>query len=46
MNNYTQAPVFEAVWVDSMNVVKLSVFLSCVVPYTYLLHSILFPVWS
>ena len=27
-----------------MNLVKLSVFLSCVVPYIYLLHSILFSV--
>ena len=43
--DYTQAPVFEAAWVDSMNLVKFSVFLSCVVPYIYLLHSILFSVW-
>ena len=43
--DYTQAPVFEAAWVDSMNLVKLSVFLSCVVSYVYLLCSILFSVW-
>ena len=43
--DYTQAPVFEAAWVDSMNLVKLSVFLSCVVSYVYLLCAILFSVW-